>query len=815
MASNRRSNTRKDDQTTNILNNKNVKSNISQIDNIIGQASLDMYGTDRTTDVDALNSRFQKFLNTEVDSLTQKDNDDVTSFLSKLSSSDSKITATDQLLDNQFLNISGEDYSAMQGFIYDAYKNRVLEQSDLHEVSSQLIELREAINITRDAIISADVDEGRMSRTLSFGDIDEEDADTYIPMVEKLEEKFKLLEKIKNYVIPKTLEYGEYYMYVIPYSKIFNDFMKEKNRTGGKNLYRESTLYESVENNGINNHIKDESKKKKNVDEFINKLYTEYVESDSIKNEYVKSRGGSVEKPDKKAFESDIKAMLGNISISNDSIPLPVLEEGFSSINEFMDEFVSESGEFAFTEAKSRSKSNKKSKESSFNKIINKVSSDGIQFTNDTRKRGKGKDGNEFDDITDCYVKLIPPTKIIPLKIMNQTIGYYYVVAEDIQPVGGIISSTLYYSKFDENGRQQTIIDSIAERIIDSFDKQFLKDNIKFKNTIVEAINYYNLNEKRLKFQFIPVDYIQEFKVNEDEDGNGQSMLKNSLFYGKLYLMLLLFKIMSIILYSNDQKVNYIRTSGIDKNTANKVQEIARVRQSRQINIMDLFNYTTLINKVGSGNEMYLPTGRNNERPIETEILQGQDVQLNNDLMEMLKNGYILGTGVPATIMNYLNEVEFAKVAEQMNTKFNGNVVNYQLDFNSSITSLYKKIMKWSSNISEEVIDQFEFVLQPPKTVATNAKIETIQSFSQVADFLVSLLFPDENADPDPERPEKIRFFKKALVADQLPMLNINEIEELFDKAMLDFEEQKLRPNPTNGNNGDDIGLNDFSDTEM
>ena len=240
---------KKNDENVNIMKDKRIRANVNQIDNILGQANLDMYGTDRTSDVDALNSRFQKFLNTEVDSLTQKDNDDVTSFLSKLSSSDRKITAAEQILDNQFLNITGEDYSAMQGFIYDAYKNRLLEQSDLHEVASQLIELREAVNITRDAIISADVIEGKMNRTLSFGDIDDDQADTYIPMVEKLEEKFKLLDKIKNYIIPKSLEYGEYYVYVIPYSKIFNDFMKEKNIVGSKNIYRESTILESVQNN--------------------------------------------------------------------------------------------------------------------------------------------------------------------------------------------------------------------------------------------------------------------------------------------------------------------------------------------------------------------------------------------------------------------------------------------------------------------------------------------------------------------------------------------------------------------------------------
>jgi len=37
--------------------------------------------------------------------------------------------------------------------------------------------------------------------------------------------------------------------------------------------------------------------------------------------------------------------------------------------------------------------------------------------------------------------------------------------------------------------------------------------------------------------------------------------------------------------------------------------------------------------------------GRSGERGIEFDILQGQDIPLNTDLMEMLRNNMISGTG--------------------------------------------------------------------------------------------------------------------------------------------------------------------------
>lgn len=793
--------TRKQDQEEaeiNILDDKTVRKDIRHIDNLIGQASLNMYGTDRTSDVDSLTNAFHNIMNKELESLTNKNSGDITSFLGQIVSADNKNVAAEELLNNQFMSMTGDEYGTMQSFIYDAYRNRLLEQSDLHEVSSQLIELSEAILITRDAIVSSDVVEGRMSRSLKFDNIDEDDIDNNTAIIETMEKKFKLLEKIKNFVIPKTLEYGEYYVYIIPYSKLFNDFMNSKNKSGiGGKFYRESTVLEGFDESTREKGNKlDKKKNGEELKSFMESTYKEYIRTTDPKDKF--KIEPTITKED---FESDLKNMMDNITISNDIVPLPVLEEGFSSIKEFRESFVSESGEYFATEANN---GNKKSV-NMFDKVSSTTAgaADGI-----FDEPGKTDKKSNFDDIKDCYVKMIEPTRMIPIKIMNTIIGYYYVQSEDITPLSGAVSSTLYYSKFDEHSKQTTVIDGISERVVKSFNKDFLNNNLKFKEAIVDCINYYNLNEKKLKFQFIPPEYVQEFKIDEDVDGNGQSMIKKSLFYAKLYLMLLLFKIMSIILNSNDTKVNYLKQSGIDKNVANKVQEIARIRQSRQVNITDLFSYTTLINKVGNGSELYIPTGRSGERPIETEILAGQDVQLNSDLLEMLKNAYILGTGVPAAIVNYLNEADFATVIVQNNTKFNGRVVNYQLDFNSSITEMYKKIMRWSTNISENMIENFSFILQAPRTTASTVKGEAIQSFTTVVDFLVTLLYDDPNNSMNPNLSEEIREFKKLFARDQLPMLDMDKIEEIIEEAKINSIKNKLEPDPSNGDNDDD-GLED------
>ena len=764
-----------------IDSDRSFKKQLININNLIGQANLSLYGTDRTSDVDSLNDKFQSILSNELTGITGKEGNDITSFLSQVVSADNKYRAGEDILNNQFNDLTGNEYSSMQSFIYDAYRNRLLQQSDLHEVSSQLIELSEAIMITRDAIISADTVEGRLNRSITFENIDDDEIDNYNSIVENMENKFQLLEKIKNFIIPKTLEYGEYYVYIVPYSELFNKFQQQKTRnvtnTGILRRFNESTVLE-----GFN-----DSKKENKLTElamFLEDCYNKYHIRENGKYSDKKSSDNRINKDE---FKSDLKNIMENIIISTDDIPIPFLEEGLESI-----EFINNQHNNVVTEDNTL-----------FKKVIKNNKTDGgVKIS----KKG------EFDDIGDCYVKMIEPTKIIPIKIMNTILGYYYVQDEDITPLSGAVSSSLYFSRFNEHSRQQTIIDSLAERVVQQFNKPFLKNNLKFKEAIVDCFNYYNLNENRVKMQFIPAEYIVRFKIDEDIDGNGTSMIKKSLFYAKLYLMILLFKIMSIIMYSNDQKINYIKQSGLDKNLANRVQEIARLQQSRQINISDLFSYTTLINKVGNGNAVYMPTGRSGERPIETEILSGQDVQLNNDLLEMLKNAYITGTGVPAAILNYLNEADYAKTVEQNNSKFNARVINYQLDFNPIITDMYKRIMKWSTNIGEEKISNFNFTLTQPRSATANAKAELISQFNTMAEFLTGLLYPDPGQAENPDSLNaEIREFKKLYAREQLPMINFDDIEEMINKAALINKERKLKPDPKNGNDGDDDGLEDDS----
>lgn len=762
---------------------------IGNLSNTIKDLSSSIYGTQNDDTIDIMNAQFQSILDYEITSLKgsgSNSTDDMTSFISKLYDKNKRENKLSEIFNNELTSMTlGSDDTTIGSFLTSVYQNKMIKQSDIHDIANQLIELKEAVNTMRDAIVTADIVDGRINREITFKGITDEETERYRSIIHTVEKRFEIQEKIKNFIVKEGLTYGEYYVYCIPYSAIFNDFMKNKSKYNTSSLYS----YESAGDlkpiqeamlEGNQSYVNLGCDDDESLSEFMESCYEDF---EYDKNAYPQfSNEGEFHE----SFNEDLKDILSRVSVINADIPLPVMEEGVETVKEFRNEFVNESGD-AFMETRKDLQP-----DDTF-----------MKFMKDTKGQKRKDDSSEgiysgtkkvddFKDVKDCYIKMLEPTRVCEIKMMDEVIGYFYIKTDTMTPLNGVLSSTLYQTKFNQKRSEHDIVSDIAGRIIQKFDKKFLKENPKFKKLIVEALNFYDLSEQSVKFQFVPKEYMVAFKIDKDIDGNGTSMLEGSMFYAKLYLMLLLFKIMSIIVYSNDTKVNYIKQSGIDKNLINKVQQIAIQKQARTINIFDLFNYTTLINKIGNGNELFIPVGRSGDRPMETDILSGQEVQLNSELMELLRNSYILGTGVPAAILNYLNEADFAKSIEVANTKFNGRVVNYQLDFNVGIGELYRKILKYSTNIPEDVIDSIDVSLIQPKGGQNNIKSEAVGNITTIIDFITKLYFGESSSEEGDEI--VIRKFSIRLAKLYLPMLNFEEIETELQKAKIDAEEEKLRP---------------------
>lgn len=768
--------TKNEDDTSRKINDKQGKRN-SVLRDLLNKIAISVYGASRENDLDDLNTRFNTIVQEQLNLLTDNGENSLNSFIGQLYTSnkdDSRKILDNGVLDQLQLNSTGTN---PQDIFTEQYRNRMTKQALAHEISELLTELRFAKKVMANAINSPDSITGTISRKINFENTTVDNAEKdYLPIIEAMEEKFHTKEKIKDFITPNLLGYGMYYAYTIPYYHLFNDFVRRfksgNNRYGQNVRFFESVetddpsvdiimhpLFEEVDDDMLNKT--DKRMKVSNQDKFyFEEEYDYLVDYLELSNP-----------EDLETVKSDLTELFTKrITVSTSEIPVPILEDGIDAYKDFASDYITEDGTFMEDGVK-----------------------DGKEMVTDAdvylRKYGAGviddgiyddkKSTEEFtkDDIKDCYIKLIPPTRIMPVKMMGKPLFYIYVQTSPNTSLNTILSYNTQLRTKDPNNKIDMLLDDIASRVVSKFDKKFVQDNIKFKKEIVAALQYWDISNTNIHFQVIPKEYIVEYAINKDVDGNGHSMLEGSIFFGNAYLSMLMFKMMSIFQNSNDRVVNYVRRSGIDKNLWNDIQDIIRRKNARRISLNDMFSYNNIVNKVGGGSEEYIGMCKNGDKPIESEVISGQQVDLDTPLMERFRKNYILESGVPAAMTNYLEEVDFAKSIETAHAEMNSNTCSFQLCCNTGHTALYRNLLRYSTNVPEEVINTVTFVLQEPKGTSNIASQEMINNYQTLQDFLLKLFAGDNPGENDKAR---IQQFLLDMAKLHLSGINFSEIERLW-----------------------------------
>lgn len=170
--------------------------------------------------------------------------------------------------------------------------------------------------------------------------------------------------------------------------------------------------------------------------------------------------------------------------------------------------------------------------------------------------------------------------------------------------------------------------------------------------------------------------------------------------------------------------------------------------------------------------------------------------------MEMLERGAINGTGVPSVIMNYINEADYAKTLVMGNAKFMGRVINHQMNFNDSITSMYKKLLRMETAIPDDVIESFKFKFLPPETLNNINMADIINNKEQVISYMMEAL-TGKNSDPGEEGNMLKDELYKIAAQELLPMLPWDRMKELMkdakNKVKERIAEKKLDKEPDDG----------------
>lgn len=703
-----------------------------------------------------------------------------------------------------FTNDIGDIY----GYFTDQYKNKYLELTDLKLISKFIPSLGEAVKVMLDGIVSSDdVASNRVKRTLFLPDsIPETERDTIVAELEKIEKDEKLLKRLKNTVFRKTLVSGKHYVYAIGYQELYGQYLQKKSNDELQNT-RMQKLNPRANAKGFNINGK-ATESYGGIRESVIATATAALES-SMTEANEKNVTKEI-----KQFTASLESHLGDFTITNS----PYLNE---AINECADlENAMEAyGGASFMNAGMNFNTDSGTIEATANL-------GGVKSTKSTKA---------LDKITGTYLNFIDAKYVLPMKLFNQKVGYYYVhptprKKKTQTSSGGIltVNSALFNStSFSESRKEQainTIVDTISDAIMNNFSAKFASEHTEFRRLIADCIIANGIVDNDYNIQFIPAHQIIEFTINETDDGDGESMLSDSLFPAKMLLSLSVCKLLNYFNRSGSKTISYVHKGPIDNNTYNQTQRVIRMMQDGNVTFNDLLSTNMVFSKFARDSNIQVPMSKDGTRLIEFEQQDGQEIDLHTSMEEWLEKAALIGTGVPSTSMDARDDVSFSREIISGQIKLAGRVSCYQSDLEEPCTDLYRILIQNSAlpeDLKTKAINSFEFRLTRPRVLSSANNSEFLGTLTQLAGSIADTFYGQNSSDENVVQKRDILI--KKIICSESPYIDWGQMEDLFDQVEIEFaQKQKITPiqppvpvtPPNDVDAGDLHGDDDFADDD-
>lgn len=688
-------------------------------------------------------------------------------------------------------------------------------RQDIDLVVSQLPEWYRAVQVTRDTICESDIVNGKLSRDIKFDNtnLSEDENSNTMSKIEDTEERLELHSIIKNHLVYDTAMYGEGYIYVIPYSKVFDDLYKyrvnnktNKGNSSTLNMFDTSSVLngygygESVEIK-LSDTIKVVSES--NVDKIKNEkpntnIFTE-SELIEIRDNYYKSNEiDRNDAADKTEVNDDIDVMIKNITnniryIESD-IALPVIEEsGHDLMSAYNEKYKNSQNQTTY------------------------VSEVDTFFEQAIQNSDIGNIDKNLSKIKGVYIKPLPPTKLIPIRVDRNIIGYYYI-SDGTRPeeagdrknsgLGGytLKSPSVGYDTFSPD---KMFCDKLANKIINNFDLKFMRDNTALHREIVAILQSHKFNEAMLRFVFIPAEHVICTAINKDGMGKGHSMLEPGLVKARMYMFLELYSMLYQI--NNSQlRVYNLRSSGMDNNYDALVKQIMRKFSARRVTANDIFNYRggSSMSKINGCSELVMPVGTDDRAPVSIEKVDSADSPINTELLDRIQHSAINAQPVPSSmLLGGMSELEFSKEIETANTLMNSFISSCKIDLNPGITKLYRLCLRWETDIDPNIIKNLKYSFRMQSAKYLSVTSEMLQNFNATVELQVQTFLTKEETKGSSEDgsgdSDVVREFKKRLIAKYLP-IDVDEVERIADEARIAAHKKQLDQGTTQENLLDD-----------
>lgn len=648
---------------------------------------------------------------------------------------------------------------------------------EIESICAYMYQLDEAINVLRDNVLNNEQNILDLPFEVTFEGVDADKAASYVKTVTETWNSLGMVGKLSDHIVPLSLKYGKYYVLTIPYSEIGVKMLdKDVNRSqslfnfGGLG-YADLSVGEAFDPANYDEPI-DESVQV--INEALDKVLEFVYEDDENK---------LAELGDKNTIKHNIMYNLQNITISEAATP-PNVTGVSESIFSNLDPNVKEDVERAI-----------KRSNPLYNKYKTRKKKENERFVDATI------DPDKMDDIPGCFVKLCDPREIMPIKIFDHVIGYYFFENYDFSrghtTITDIMSNRMNFN--DQNMAVDNLVGTILKKLKYG---DVLKSDNNFKSMILNCILYAERRNNPIRIKFVPVEYVTEFKVNCDPDGNGQPILLKSLIFARLYISMLMFTITSIVTKSTDTEFYYIKEGALTSTYQDQVADIIEAMRNSNIDISSIINGNLLHGNRAINKRYFMSTGTQDIKPFDVEVVSGQQIDTHTDFLNDLKKMAIGSTGVPSVAIDYMDEVEYATILKMTNLKTLSRANAIQTSLNGSvddgITGLTIKLVSYNSPnaIPEEDLVKCRCILRKNNTINNNVSADEINNNIATVDNMIETWYKGQNT----ENPQMIEFQKeemrKRMIMTMSPSLPWGELKRIEDEvkiaAKIRYEKNKL-----------------------
>ena len=646
--------------------------------------------------------------------------------------------------------------SGLMGFINNTttvfdYDNKI------DTILKYMPKLQEAIDTRKDNVLSAD----HFSKdfiNITSSNINN-NTETYNEHIKYIKDTYKIQDLVDE-IYDKASKYGEAFVYVVPYKKAVARLLRNKNNIRADLNMREQTIVS---------------------------------ESGSISMESLPE--GLTQKDFEAAGISNIKLECYTGAINSIVENCIRFEKAAKSLNEMSLNY--EGANFSEATILETAESVRDVVKGQFDRTIKDDLSfdgfddrgqDGLVDKNKIKKKGKD---DKYINVPGTIIRILERKHVIPIYIDEYCFGYYYIEVEGpYNPVGdydkmqdptmslkGSNSILSTNSMMDQTQKQNNIIRYLSNQISNFIDAKFINTNQDLRQEIYTILKYNQDNNSskmnKIRVTFIPPDDMEHvyFRMNKDTH-RGISDLDKSLFPATLFSSMYITHTIWNMTRAQDKRVYYVNQN-VDTNISKTLLNTINQIKKGNFGIRQIENINNILNITGMFNDYIIPRGPGGT-PIDFEVMQGQSVEYQTELMTMLEEAAVNATEVPMEMIQMRNSVDYASQLTMSSSKFLRKVYNRQSKFQKNITRIINNIYnnEFDDNITLSV------ALPPPmflNITNTNQMMTNVNEYSQSVAQLI--------LDPDEEESIKNEVIREINKFNLGSYLNIPELEEIAHKA--------------------------------